>query len=196
MKKDNVTLEKVEARQGGRVLRVEHFLNHSVKDVWAALTRPEKLAQWFAKPDGKPTKGAQIVLKFQNTGHVVTTKITRVEAPKLLEYVWENQVLAKKLPTPLRSANGTCGQPLLTTKVLWQIFPQGKGSLLRLTHNLGPQIKAKGGAAPGVVLASWQTHLDGLSGALDRKFKSAGPKAQFQVNRWADLRDRYTRTIG
>jgi uncharacterized protein YndB with AHSA1/START domain len=194
-KNRNVTLEKIEARQGGRVLRLEYFLNHSAKDVWAALTRPDRLAQWFAKPDAKPAKGAQVVLKFQNTGHVVTTRVTRIEENKLLEYVWESQQLAKKLPKPLRAANGTCGQPLLNTKVLWQVLPATKGSLLRLTHTLGPQIKAKGGVEPGVVLASWQTHLDGLTAALGRKFKAAGSKGRFEVNRWANLRDQYTKSI-
>jgi hypothetical protein len=54
-----------------------------------------------------------------------------------------------------------------------------------MTHTLGAQVKAKGGVEPGVVLASWQTHLDGLTAALGRKFKAAGSKGRFEVNRWA-----------
>jgi uncharacterized protein YndB with AHSA1/START domain len=84
----------------------ERQLPHPVQQVWEAITKPEKLAQWLGGPaetDLRP--GGKISIGLLMT--TVEGVITRVENEKLLEYTWgaDNVVIRWELED---NGNGTC----------------------------------------------------------------------------------------
>src|ERR687893_3183010 len=67
-------------------------LRHSPKKVWQALTDPAQLREW-APFDADGSLGAVgTTVRLTTVGapapHVTETKVTRAEAPKVLEYNW------------------------------------------------------------------------------------------------------------
>jgi uncharacterized protein YndB with AHSA1/START domain len=66
-------------------------LRHSPEKVWQALTDPAHLREW-APFESDGSLGSVGRVKFTTVGtpkpHVSETNVTRVEAPKLLEYNW------------------------------------------------------------------------------------------------------------
>lgn len=80
-------------KEGGTwALVVVRQLAHSPEKVWDALTDPAELQQWAPfDADGRLDKVGNTV-KLTTVGapspHVTETKVTRAEAPRLLEYNW------------------------------------------------------------------------------------------------------------
>ncbi len=67
-------------------------LRHSPETVWQAITDPAHLREWapFVADGSLGTVGATVKLTTvaAPTLHVTETKVTRADAPKLLEYNW------------------------------------------------------------------------------------------------------------
>jgi uncharacterized protein YndB with AHSA1/START domain len=67
-------------------------LRHSPERVWQALTDPAHLREWapFEADGNLGTAGAAVKLTTvaASTPHVTETKVTRADAPKVLEYSW------------------------------------------------------------------------------------------------------------
>jgi uncharacterized protein YndB with AHSA1/START domain len=67
-------------------------LRHSPEKVWQALTEPAHLREWapFEADGSLGAVGTKVKLTTVGapTPHVTETKVTRAEAPKLLEYKW------------------------------------------------------------------------------------------------------------
>ena len=62
-------------------------LRHSPEKVWQALTDPEHLREWAPfVTDGSLGAVGTVNLTWVGTGTAVQTKVTRVEAPRALEY--------------------------------------------------------------------------------------------------------------
>src|SRR5215471_8972516 len=63
-------------------------LRHPPEKVWQALTDPAHLREWapFVADGSLGTVGATVVLTWVGTGKPVETKVTRADAPTLLEY--------------------------------------------------------------------------------------------------------------
>jgi len=63
-------------------------LRHSPEKVWQALTDPAQLREWapFVADGSLGTVGATVNLTWVGTPTPVETKVTRADAPKLLEY--------------------------------------------------------------------------------------------------------------
>src|SRR3954463_16739348 len=63
-------------------------LRHSPEKVWQALTDPAHLREWapFEAEGGLDTAGTTGNLTWSGTPTPLKTKVTRAEAPKLLEY--------------------------------------------------------------------------------------------------------------
>lgn len=110
--------------------------------VWAALTVPERLADWFGAAKIDLRAGGSLRLSFTN-GHTMAFGITRVEMPHLLELSW---VLDER-----------------DTRVLFELAPDGDGCRLTLTHS-GLSPRAGRGAG---VRAGWHAHLEGLADAVE-----------------------------
>ena len=112
-----------------------------VAKVWAALTTPERLEDWFG--------AAKIDLRVGGTLHITAANgkslefsITRVDAPHVLGWSW--------------MIDG------LNTSVLFELVPDGEGCQLTLTHS---GLSAKGRGAG--VRAGWHAILEGLADSLD-----------------------------
>jgi uncharacterized protein YndB with AHSA1/START domain len=90
-------------------------LRHPPKRVWQALTDPEHLREWapFDADRNLGTVGtAELTTVGAPSPMVSETRITRADAPKLLEYTWGGNDLR------------------------WQLEPAGAGTRLTLWHNI------------------------------------------------------------
>jgi len=113
-----------------------------VAKVWAALTIPERLEDWFG--------AAKIDLRVGGTLHITSANgkssefsITRLDAPNVLGWSW--------------MIDG------LKTSVLFELVPDGDGCQLTLTHS---GLSARSGRGAGV-RAGWHAILEGLEDSLD-----------------------------
>lgn len=107
----------VERTADGGVIRFERHLGHPVRDVWDAITDPDRLAAWWLPFDADITvdlrEGGDMV--FAGRGDEPFTMaftILRVEAPMLLEH--------------------THADP--GSFLRWELEPVGDGCILRLSH--------------------------------------------------------------
>lgn len=151
---------------GSRVLRFERQLKHPVDRVWAALTEPERLRDWWGAADElELVEGGRIVLRWLNTdddgNHVVLHgKITRIEPPRLLECDTDVHGV---LRFELRDDGGT--------------------TVLRFSSAVG--------LSPERVpenLAGWHMHLNFLADALEGR---AADLVELPMDQWRRWRDQY-----
>jgi uncharacterized protein YndB with AHSA1/START domain len=124
-----------------------------VAKVWAALTTPERLEDWFG--------AAKIELRVGGTMHITSAngkqtelRITRVDAPHVLGWSW--------------MLDG------LDTSVLFELAPDREGCQLTLTHS---GLSARHGRGAGV-RAGWHAVLEGLADSLDGRATSWALKEQ------------------
>ena len=85
-------------------------LRHSPEKVWQALTDPAHLREWapFEADGSLGTVGTTVKLTWAGTSRVSETRVTRAEAPKLLEY----------------------------HDIRWELEALGGGTRLKLWHNI------------------------------------------------------------
>jgi uncharacterized protein YndB with AHSA1/START domain len=101
-------------------------LRHSPKTVWQALTDPEQLREWAPfEADGSLGKVGSTV-KLTAVGapgtQVSETKVTRADAPKMLEYNWGDH------------------------DIRWELEALGSGTRLTLWHNIDRRYISMGAA--------------------------------------------------
>ncbi len=101
-------------------------LRHSPEKVWQALTDPAHLREWapFDADGSLGTAGSTVKLSTvaTPTPQVSETKVTRADAPKVLEYNWGAQDLR------------------------WELEPLGSGTRLTLWHNIDRRFISWGAA--------------------------------------------------
>ncbi len=95
-------------------------LHHSPEDVWQALTDPTQLSEWapFETDTNLGTAGRTAKLSWVTTTHVTETKVTRAEAPHVLEY----------------------------SDMRWELEPHAGGTRLTLWHSIDRRFIAWGAA--------------------------------------------------
>ena len=106
-----------ERTDDGGVIRFERHLPFAIRDVWDAITNPDRLNQWWLPFDADISvdlrEGGQIVMASRGDENVVVTcTIRRVEAPMLLEH--------------------THADP--GSYMRWELEPVDEGCVLRLSH--------------------------------------------------------------
>src|SRR6478609_6996953 len=107
-----------EVRKGGEKweLILVRELRHSPEKVWQALTDPAQLREWapFESDGSLGTAGTTVKLTTVGTpGPLVSeTKVTRADAPKMLEYKWGGN------------------------DIRWELEAVGGGTRLTLWHNI------------------------------------------------------------
>jgi uncharacterized protein YndB with AHSA1/START domain len=107
-----------EVRQDGEkwTLVLVRELRHSPERVWQALTDPAHLREWapFDADRSLGTAGATVKLTTVGapTLHVTETRVTRADAPRVLEYNWGGQ------------------------DIRWELDAVGGGTRLTLWHNI------------------------------------------------------------
>jgi hypothetical protein len=96
-------------------------LRHPPTMVWQALTDPAQLREWapFEADGDLASMGATVTLTWVGTGAVSETRVTRADAPRLLEY----------------------------HDLRWQLETLGDGTRLTLWHNIDRRFIAWGAAS-------------------------------------------------
>lgn len=107
----------VERTVDGGVIRFRRVLPYAVADVWAAITDPAQLAQWWLPFDADITvalrPGGELRMAGRGEdGPTMTFTILRVEAPTLLEHTHADE----------------------GSYVRWELAPVEGGCELRLSH--------------------------------------------------------------
>ena len=119
----------------------------AIEKVWAALTTPERLADWLAEAQVDLRVGGTIRLNWNNGMHQADMTITVCDPPRALAWRW------------------TIGER--DTLVRFDLTPEGPdglgGCALTLTHS-GLSLD---GARDGGVRAGWHAHLEALPDAVE-----------------------------
>ncbi len=117
-------------------------LQHPPGVVWAALTSPDKLAQWLAPGEIQLFLGGHVDLDFGDSGIVIHSQVSAYAPGRLLEYSW--------------SGSGDILRPLR-----WELSPADVGTYLSLTLNMP--------ASEDVArsCAGWEAHLEMLAATLE-----------------------------
>ena len=95
-------------------------LRHSPEKVWQALTEPAHLREWapFETDGSLATVGVTANLTWTGTGQVSAARVTRAEAPRVLEY----------------------------HDLRWELDPLGSGTRLTLWHSIDRRFVSWGAA--------------------------------------------------
>jgi len=96
------------------IIRLAQFIEHPPSRVWAALTDPALLAQWWAPGDIRPLVGHRFELDMGPTFGKQPCEVLTVEVERVISYSY---------------APGT-----LNTTITWRMQPEGKGTRLFLEH--------------------------------------------------------------
>lgn len=107
----------VERTDRGGVIRFERRLPYAIRDVWDAVTSPERLADWWLPFDADITvdlrEGGEMVFVGRGDDAVaMTCTILRLEAPMLLEHTHVDEGAFLR----------------------WELEPTDDGCVLRLSH--------------------------------------------------------------
>jgi uncharacterized protein YndB with AHSA1/START domain len=122
----------------------ERRLKRPVEKVWAALTVPERIADWLAKAEIDLRVGGRIALHWETHDYRMAGVITELDPPRLIAWTW---------PSPEHP----------DSVVRWELEPDGPdgqdGCRLTLTqsHLRRPVLLN--------VAAGWHTHMEGLAAA-------------------------------
>jgi len=145
-------------------------LSHAPAKVWSALTDPEQLREW-APYDADRNLGSVGTAKLSTVGApkplVSESKVTRAEAPKLLELSWGDQDLR------------------------WELEPHGAGGTrLTLWHAIDRNYISMGASG-------WHICFDVLARLLEGRplGRIAGPPAM-QLEGWQRLNSEYAQLLG
>lgn len=120
-----------------------------LEKVWAALTVPERLTDWFAEASvDRMAVGGTIQLYFTGADYRSIARITAYDPPRTIAWTWSD-------PDGSKASN-----------VRFDLEPDGDGCRLTLTHSDLPVNEARG-VAPG-----WHAHLMAIEDAADGVFTS------------------------
>jgi uncharacterized protein YndB with AHSA1/START domain len=133
-----------EVRRTGETFELvfQRRLAKSVGKVWAALTVPERLADWLAHAEIDLRVGGRIELYWPTQDFRMKGVIVALEPPRLFTWTW-----------PHENHPGSV--------VRWELEPDGEGCRLTLTQSALARPALIG------VAAGWHTHLECLPGAGD-----------------------------
>jgi uncharacterized protein YndB with AHSA1/START domain len=182
MLSDKSEYGSVEQTSGRWVLRFERRLPHSTEKVWDAITRPERIREWFGEGDIELElfDGGKFVVRTTGPPELVKAIIAEVGEDGLVQ---RNSVLRVEPPTVFEH---TFGDP--DSVVRWNLTPDGDGTLLRLVHTVPPDFKFSEEGPR--TLAGWHVIFERLEQLLD------GKPADWGMERWESLRDEYATHAG
>lgn len=156
-------LGRVIPREDGRYdIVFERTIKKPIEKVWAALTIPERVADWFSPVEIELRVGGQYRILFTDMDYIVEGRITELEPPRLLTHTWPD-------PEDPRYADAY---------VRYELEPDGDGCRLRLTNTALPR-KYLGAAA------GWHTFLEALPGAAE------GIRTVWTMERETEMGERY-----
>jgi uncharacterized protein YndB with AHSA1/START domain len=116
-------------------------LRHSPEKVWQALTDPAQLREWAPFDADKNMGAAGTTVKLTTVGapspRITETRVTRADAPRLLEYNWGGQ------------------------DIRWELEALGGGTRLTLWHNIDRRFISMGAAGWHICFDVLDRHLSG-----------------------------------
>jgi len=116
-------------------------LRHSPEKVWQALTDPAQLREWAPFDADKNMGAAGTTVKLTTVGapspRITETRVTRADAPRLLEYNWGGQ------------------------EIRWELEALGGGTRLTLWHNIDRRFISMGAAGWHICFDVLDRHLSG-----------------------------------
>lgn len=131
------------------VLQKTIFLRANPETVWDYLTQPDKLAEWFHKPERPLAAGQKLEMFGTTSGDLLIWGDVRVaQAPEYLEYSFTIKPLGEAVSV-----------------VKWTLTPVSGGTRLELLHEGLPQTVA----AFDLILAldnGWDEHFGKLRAAI------------------------------
>lgn len=131
------------------VLQKQIFLRATPETVWAYLTEPARLAEWFHKPERPLAAGQKLEMFGTSSGDLlIWGEVRAARPPEYLEYTFTIN--------PMGDA---------VSVVKWTLDPVPGGTRLGLVHEGLPQ----GAEAFGLILAlddGWDEHLGKMRNAL------------------------------
>jgi uncharacterized protein YndB with AHSA1/START domain len=152
----------METTDDGRyVLRYERQLRHPIETVWAALTDPARMEEWWARAAMlELTEGGRARIEWLNSDAVAEGHITRLDPPRTIEFDTD-----------------------IHGRLLWELHPHDDGTHLTLTvtNAIPDEYRIS-------VMAGWHVHLDFLEDALDGK---PVDWPNWPEDRWAVLNEHY-----
>jgi uncharacterized protein YndB with AHSA1/START domain len=119
-----------------------------IEKVWAAVTTPERLADWLAKAEYEAKVGGAVRITWSAADYSMDGKVVAYDPPRRFAWTW-----------PLDGRD---------TVVSFDLEADGDGCWLTLTH-AGLDPKGKDGNG---VRAGWHAHLDGIADAIDGRATS------------------------
>ncbi len=118
---------------------LERRLKRPIEKVWAALTIPERIADWFTQTELDPRVGGHYRLRFEDSDETIDGVILAFDPPRLLAHTWPHESHPESV-------------------VRYELAADGEGCHLTLTQTrLSRQAL---NALPG-----WHTFLEALPGA-------------------------------
>ncbi|HMF05326.1 MAG TPA: SRPBCC family protein [Acidimicrobiia bacterium] len=175
---DDGTIDETDGRY---TLRFERRLPHPVDEVWDAITRPERITQWFGEGEieldlapggnfrirttGPPELVEAIVAEAGDVALVSHDTVLRVDPPFLFEHTFGSD--------PRSIAR-------------WELQRDGEGTRLTLTHTEPPGFEAVNAPRD---LAGWHTVLDRLASVVN------GRRVPWATEQWERHRDRYAAAL-
>ncbi len=157
-------------------VRLERLLPGPIERVWDYLTVSDLRRRWLASGEMTLEEGAPFELVWHNdehtdppgkrpdgigTEHRAAMRIVAVEPPRLLAFTWPN-----------------------TGEVTMELKPQGRDTLLTITHRRLPDRSTTLGVSAG-----WHNHLD----LLDARLRGSEPEPFW--DKWTRLRAEYAERI-
>jgi uncharacterized protein YndB with AHSA1/START domain len=173
------TVEEIDGRY---VLRFQRRFGHPVERVWDALTRPERLTQWFGEGevDLDLVAGGKFHMRTTGPPELVEAVIAEAGEEALDSH---DTVLRVEPPTLFEHTFG--GDPNSVAR--WELQPDADGCLLTLTHTEPPGFDLVNAPRD---LGGWHTLLDNLGHVLD------GTPISWKKEHWEAHRDRYAANVG
>lgn len=123
-------------------LKFVRHLPGPIERVWAYLTDPKFLAEWFSDGVVADHAGGEVRFDMGASG-----RITAYEPPHLLEYTWNEEDAAEG--------------PLADALVRWELAEEGSRVRLTLTHSRLPEVEVLGHGA------GWHAFLERLSARVE-----------------------------
>jgi uncharacterized protein YndB with AHSA1/START domain len=171
----------VEQISGRWVLRFERRLPHSREKVWNAITRPERIGEWFSEGDVELdlVDGGKFEIRTTGPPQLVKAIIDEVGEQGLVQH---NTVVHVDPPSVFEH---TFGDP--NSLVRWTLTPDGDGTLVRLVHTVPPEFDMSDEGPR--TLAGWHELLDRLAQVLD------GKPGDWGLESWEARRDEYAARV-
>ena len=137
----NDDLGRIEADgEGWRLTFVRRF-DAPIEEIWAAITEPDRLADWLSETKIEPRVGGKIEIDF-GSDEVAGGDIRVFDPPRAFEFEWE------------KSGGG------ISSIVRFELATEGQGTVLTLTHSRQSAQTVRG------TCAGWHAQLEMLVATL------------------------------